>query len=153
MASGFSDAESSTLTSVLDEIIPPSRDGKLPGAGELGLVDYIADAVEKSPDLKPAILEGLSTLQDLSGGRSSDGFSALSKNEKAELLNELATASPAFLPGLTYQTYLGYYQHPRVLEGLGIPGRPPHPKGYELEVGDLGLLDPVRARPKRYREC
>ena len=152
MAFGFSDAETSTLTGVLDEIIPPSRDGKLPGAGELGLVDYIADAVEKSPELKPAILEGLSALEDLSGGRSSEGFCALSKDEKAELLNELATTVPAFLPGLTFQTYLGYYQHPRVMEGLGLPGRPPHPKGYELEMGDLGLLDPVRARPRLYRE-
>ena len=152
MAFSFSDQETRTLSSVLDEIIPPSADGNLPGAGELGLVDFIADAVEKSSDLKPAIMEGLSALENLSGGRSSGGFCGLSKNEKAELLNELATASPAFLPGLIFQTYLGYYQHPRVMEGLGVPGRPPHPEGYELEMGDLGLLGPVRERPKLYRE-
>ncbi len=128
---------------MLDEIIPPSRDGKLPGAGELGLVDYIADAVEKSPELRPAIMEGISALGD---------FTGLAKDEKTRALNELATTAPAFLPGLTFQIYLGYYQHPRVLEGLGLPPRPPHPEGYELETGDLGLLNPVRARPNLYRE-
>ncbi len=143
MAFSFSDQETRTLSSVLDEIIPPSTDGNLPGAGEVGLVDFIADAVEKSPELRPAIMEGISALGD---------FTGLAKDEKTRALNELATTAPAFLPGLTFQTYLGYYQHPRVLEGLGLPPRPPHPEGYELETGDLGLLNPVRARPNLYRE-
>lgn len=143
MAFSFSDQETRTLSSVLDEIIPPSTDGNLPGAGEVGLVDFIADAVEKAPDLRPAIMEGISALGD---------FTGLAKDEKTRALNELATTAPAFLPGLTFQIYLGYYQHPRVLEGLGLPPRPPHPEGYELETGDLGLLNPVRARPKLYRE-
>jgi hypothetical protein len=30
--------------------------------------------------------------------------------------------------------------------------RAPFPKGFELEAGDLSLLDPVRARPKVYRD-
>jgi len=43
--------------------------------------------------------------------------------------------------------------HPRVLEALGHEARPPFPTGYVLEPFDAALLDPVRARPKRYREC
>ena len=38
MAPVFSELEARTLASVLDQIIPPSEDGKLPGAGELGLL-------------------------------------------------------------------------------------------------------------------
>ena len=34
--SGFSSEQERALAGVLDEIIPPSRDGALPGAGELG---------------------------------------------------------------------------------------------------------------------
>ena len=30
---------------------------------------------------------------------------------------------------------------PQVVEGLGLEARPPHPKGYEMEPNDLGLLD------------
>ena len=36
--SGFSRAQERALACVLDEIIPPSEDGRFPGAGELGLV-------------------------------------------------------------------------------------------------------------------
>ena len=38
------------------------------------------------------------------------------------------------------------------MESLGMEARPPFPKGYEVEQGDWSLLDPVRARPKMYRE-
>jgi len=45
---GFSADEQRVLASVLDEIIPPSSDGRLPGAGELGLVSYIEQALQKT---------------------------------------------------------------------------------------------------------
>ena len=40
-----------------------------------------------------------------------------------------------------------------VLVGLGLEPRPPHPKGYELEPGNLDALERVRARGKLYREA
>ena len=54
--------------------------------------------------------------------------------------------------GVLFQTYAGYYQNPAVLEALGLEGRPPHPKGYEIGPDDPQLLDPVRARAPFYRE-
>ncbi len=39
--SRFSDHEERALATVLDQIIPPRSDGRLPGAGELGLVRHI----------------------------------------------------------------------------------------------------------------
>ena len=151
MANGFNEDDARALASVLDQIVPSSGDGRLPGAGEAGLVDYIAKAIEQSPDLAPAIEEGLAALAELSREHGA-AFPELTDEQKTAVMAELGTKAPAFLGGLTYQTYVGYYQHPRVLEGLGVPGRPPHPEGYELETGDLSLLDPVRARPKLYRE-
>ncbi|MEE9606156.1 MAG: gluconate 2-dehydrogenase subunit 3 family protein [Myxococcota bacterium] len=151
-APAFSPAEERALSSVLDEIIPPRPDGRLPGAGELGLVGYIASAVEKAPDLRPALVQGLAALGDLAGRRGSEGFATLSKADKLEVLNEVATAEPAFLPGLIFRVYAGYYQNGRVLEALGMEARPPHPEGYAIEPSDLTLLDPVRQRPKFYRK-
>ena len=149
---GFSPAEERALSSVLDEIIPPRPDGRLPGAGELGLGGYIAGAAEKAPDLRTALVQGLAALGDLAGRRGSEGFAALSKADKLEVLNEVATAEPAFLPGLIFHAYAGYYQNGRVLEALGMEPRPPHPEGYAIEPSDLTLLDPVRQRPKLYRD-
>ena len=147
--SGFSPHEAHALESVLDEIIPPSGDGRLPGAGEAGLVRYIE---QHAPELRPTIAQGLSALDELAAGRGARGFEALSREDKLELLNELATAQPAFLPGLMLQTYVGYYQNDRVLEGLGLEPRPPYPDGYKMEPTDLGLLDGVRRREKLYRD-
>jgi len=45
-----------------------------------------------------------------------------------------------------------YYRDDRVMRSLGLEVRPPYPKGFEVEQGDWSLLDPVRARPKLYRE-
>jgi hypothetical protein len=69
------------------------------------------------------------------------------------VLNEIATTEPGFLPGLIFHTYAGYYQNGRVMEALGLEPRPPHPAGYEMEPGDLTLLEAVRRRPRMYREC
>src|SRR6516162_1999713 len=41
----------------------------------------------------------------------------------------------------------------RVMRSLGLEPRPPYPKGFEVEQGDWSLLDPVRARPKLYRDA
>ena len=152
-ASGFSPDQARALAGVLDEIIPPSADGRLPGAGELGLVGYIEQTLERSPDLLPAIAQGLSVLAELAGRRDARGFPALSEAARLEVLNELATAEPAFLPGLIFHAYVGYYLNDRVVEALGLEPRPPYPKGYAMEASDLTLLDEVRQRPELYRRC
>ena len=149
---GFSPDEIRLLTSVLDEIIPPSDDGRFPGAGALGLAGFVEQTLQKTPELRPVIVQGLSALEDLAGNRGSRGFTALSRQDKLDALNELATTQPAFLPSLILQTYAGYYQNGRVVEALGLEPRPPHPEGYDLEPGDLTLLDTVRRRPASYRK-
>jgi len=150
---GFSRDEERALASVLDEIIPPSGDGRLPGAGELGLAGYIEQTLQQTPEFRPAIAQGLSTLDDLARSRGSERFAALSGQDKLDVLNQLATAQPAFLPGLIFHAYAGYYQNGRVVAALGLEPRPPHPEGYDLEPGDLTLLDRVRRRPEMYRKC
>ncbi len=149
----FSPDEARVLRAVLDEIVPPSADGTLPGAGALGLIARIETTVRETPDLRPAISQGLAALEELAKGRGAASFPELARDARLEVLNELATAAPAFLPALIFQTYVGYYEHPRVMQALGLEARPPHPKGYAMELGDLSLLEPVRERPKMYREA
>jgi hypothetical protein len=138
------------LAAVLDAIVPPRPDG-LPGAGGLGLVAFIEARMAEHPDLRPAVLHGLAALDALARERSGGAFADVPAGERAALLNELASREPAFLPGLIFQTYVGYYQDPRVLEALGVEGRPPFPQGYEVEPFDPGLLEPVRGRDPLWR--
>jgi hypothetical protein len=149
-AAGLSDAQRTALTAVLDAIVPPSADGRLPGAGEIGLADRIEARLGA---MIAFTAHGLDALDALARERGARGFAALAAPERAEVLNAHAAADPGFLPGLIFQTYSAYYEHPRVMEGLGLEPRPPHPKGYALEQPDLdALLAPVRARAKLYRE-
>lgn len=149
----FSADEERVLRSVLDEIVPPSADGRMPGAGEVGLVGPIEQALAAAPELGPVVAAGLSAVDAIARRRNPGGFAALAGRERLEVLDELATQDQAFLPTLTFLTYANYYQDARVLRALGFEPRPPHPRGYEMKPNDLTLLDAVRRRPKMYREC
>ena len=143
----LSEDEQRVLASVLDELVPPSDDGKMPGACQLGLVGYIDAALQKTPELRAMIVQGLADLDASARGRGAPSFAALSRDDKLRLLNEWGFVLP-----LTLHTYTGYYQHPRVIAALGLEPRPPHPEGYKMEPNDPTLLDAVRRRPKLYRD-
>jgi Gluconate 2-dehydrogenase subunit 3 len=149
----LSEDDERLLSSVLNEIIPSARQGKLPGAGDLGLTGFVERFVRTMPVLRPVIEQGLSTLARIAASHDARGFAPLCGEDKLALLDELTTADPAFLPTLTFVAYVGYYQDARVVEALGLEPQPPHPRGYEMEPNDLTLLEPVRRRPKMYREC
>src|SRR5205085_1082797 len=135
-AAGFSADEQHTLSAVLDEIIPPSDDGKLPGAGQLGIGRYIDEALQNLPAVRSMVAQGLAELDDLARRKDAPDFAALSRDGKVQLLNQ-----QGFVFALTFYAYAGYYQDARVLEALGREARPPHPAGYQMEPNDLSLLD------------
>jgi hypothetical protein len=145
---GLSIEQRRTLASVLDEIIPPSADGRLPGAGQVGLDGAIEQALRGMPELRAMIADGLAELERHADSAHGATFAALSSPDKVQLLNQQAFVLP-----LTFQTYVAYYQHPRVTAALGLAQRPPHPEGYAMEPNDPSLLEPVRRRDKMYREC
>ena len=145
---GFTATELATLASVLDEIIPPSPDGRLPGAGEVGVATHVDRALAALPDLRSMVREGLQELEQAAESRHGRRFMALSQPERAAIVAEQSFTFP-----LTLHTYVGYYQAPRVVAALGMEPRPPHPQGYTMEPSDLSLLDPVRKRAPFYRAC
>ena len=155
----LSDAQRAALAAVLDAIIPRSADGRLPGAGELGLARGIEQQLGAMVGFTARSLDALDALArerqaSAEASAEASGFAALGAAARAQVLDAHAAADPGFLPGLVFQAYSAYYQHPRALEGLGLEPRPPHPKGYALDQPDLdALLAPVRARAKLYREA
>lgn len=46
-----------------------------------------------------------------------------------------------------------YYRDDRVMRSLGMEPRAPFPKGFEVEPGDWSLLEPVRTRPRLWRDA
>jgi hypothetical protein len=137
-----------TLASVLDLIIPPSLDGRLPGAGELGLGMKIAAAAASQSVIETA----LESLETKARERGASGFSTLASDARQAVLDEVARDVPTLMPELVAQSIVGYYQDMRVWEAIGLEPRPPYPDGYALPDTDLSILDGVRKRPPFYRE-
>jgi len=142
--------ERATLDIVLDMIVPPSADGRMPGAAEVGVPAYL---FAEAPDTLPMLCQELEELDRRSRGRFARGFAELEEYERKSLIEEMRAQEPSFMSRLSMETLACYYQHDRVLEGLGMEARPPYPKGYQVVQGDLSLLEPVRARGKIYRDA
>ena len=145
MGDPLSTDQRALLAILLDELVPPSEDGRFPGAGALGLAARLEEAAERTPGLRRALGEALGML-------AACGFAALPRPERLLRLQALAQDAPAVFQTLLVHAYRDYYQHPRVVEALGLEPRPPFPKGFEVAPSDLTLLDPVRRRRKMYRD-
>ena len=131
-----------TLGAVLDALIPARQDGSVAAPSELGMIEYVVD---KFGDAASMLEQGMAGVNEFAAGRNAPLDTALLRDYDAEV--------PGLLSGIVFQLYQGYYQHPSVHEALGLEARPPYPKGYELEDGDLSLLDSVRNRGPLYREA
>lgn len=149
-AQTFTSAQRALLDIVLDLIVPPSADGCMPGAAEVGVPAYL---LAEAPDALPGLLQELERLERRALERFARDFAQLAPGERHALVAQLRAEAPAFMSRLAQETLACYYQHDRVLQGMGREARPPYPKGYQVVPGDLSLLDPVRARGKIYRDA
>ena len=139
-----------SLDIVLNMIVPPSADGRMPGAAEVGVPDYL---YAEARDALPELCRELDELDRRSLERFARWFAQLQDRERKPLIEEMRAREPSFMSRLAMETLACYYLHDRVLEGLGMEARPPYPKGYQVVQGDLSLLNPVRERGKIYRDA
>lgn len=143
------EAQAAAAGALLDLIIPPSDDGRMPGASSFDVLGYLH---ESRPELVPAIGEALAYLDRQAQALHDSPFTRLPGEVQAALVSDVRRAQPEFLLPLAQVTATVYYQQDRVLEAIGMEPRPPFPEGYEVQAGDLGLLDPVRRRGRVYKE-
>ena len=68
--------------------------------------------------------------------------------EQVALIESQAEAHPMLIVGVTRYLYLAYYQHPAVLVGIGEPGSPRYPGGFEIDPTDPALMDLLLSRAK-----
>lgn len=149
----LSDAQEDALAPVLDEVIPPREDGRVPGAGALGVAGHVSRSIGFTPDMEPVIVRGLAILERVAKARDARGFAVLSSDDRLAVIGEVLAEEPMFLGMLMFHAYVGYYRDARVLGALGFARRAPHPAGYPVEPSDLAtLLEPVRQRSRLYRE-
>lgn len=136
-----------TLISLLNLIIPPSEDDKMPGAADVDFSTYI-----RNENLLSWIRDGLFSIVDESHNKFGREFSELSGSEQTQLIDSLKRRLFRFFSHLTTEIIKCYYQNNQVLKAIGLEARPPFPLGYQIAEGDLSLLEPVYKRGKIYRD-
>ena len=127
-------------------MIPASAEYDVPGAGDEAIFGEILRSLGRDAGHVIAVLE---TLDAMSDGQ----FVDLGPGRRETVAARLRETGGEALTHLTRIVLQCYYRDDRVMRSLGMEPRPPFPKGFEVEQGDWSLLDPVRARPKLYRDA
>ncbi len=139
----------SLLDAILDELIPPSEDGRIPGAGALGVAEFFPTAEAYAPDPIGAVETILNAV--------SGEFLALPRDEKVAELKRVEAACGQAFETLLRLAYMGYYSRADTRPYFGVGAHPIHPTGYPVERESAALMDqltaPVRARGKAYRDA
>ena len=127
-------------------MIPASTEFAVPGADDATIFADILHSLGRDRDAVGAALDWLA---DLSGGAFSD-LDAAGRQAVADRFLAADAPEVAVFGRVILQCY---YRDDRVVRSLGMEPRPPFPKGHVVEQGDWSLLDPVRARPKLWRDA
>lgn len=152
MATGnrvFTEAQRDLLAGVLNRIIPP--EGPLPGAGDLGLADFIEGLVAAQPQLRRLFIDGLAQIEITAGRDGTAEFQALADDGKDAALREVEASKPEFFEALVRQTYNGYYTDASIFQELGYPESTPG--GTPPELLDERLLEQQRQRAPFWRHA
>ena len=140
----FSPAQRQLLDAVLDRIIP--AEGNRPGAGSLGISEYVESVAVGEPGLIRLFVQGLAAIEIAAAERGPDGFAALSDEVKDDVLRSVEASHGDFFDQLVLQVYSGYYTDLTVFDALGytLPSVPT--PGAKLELLDESLLEAQRQR-------
>ena len=143
----WTEAQRALLDGILDEIIPPSANGRIPGAGALGVADHLLAVADRDPEVRALFEQGLA-----GAGR---GFAGLDGDARRDMLKRLETEEKTFFRALIRHTYMGYYSRSDVRALFGLSPEPTQPRGYDVPPDDAEemaeLLASVRAREPCYR--
>ena len=135
-----------SLRCLAEMMIPASAEYGVLSAADDAILGDILQSVGRDAGHVIAVLQ---TLDAMSGGSFAD-LDPQRRDAIAAQLRETGGESLAYLTRIILQCY---YRDDRVMRSLGMEPRPPFPKGFDVEQGDWSLLDPVRARPKLYRDA
>ena len=135
------------MNALFDLVIPPSASPDMPGAGALDLSPTVATALQADQLLGPLVEAGVQALREAALAELPQGLPGMTPQAGAKVVEAQLTAShPLLIMGLSRYLYPAYYAHPRVLESIGEPPRPPFPEGFDVDATAPELLEKLQAR-------
>jgi hypothetical protein len=149
----FETKDCNLLEGVLNELIPASADGQIPGGGDVGLVTSflpVASRYDSDPDrVVQTVLAAIRVL--------APDFLALPRESRLATLKAVEAQEFEAFARLVRLAYIGYYSRAELRPLFGVSARPVHPLGYNVPREDPDLIQsltaPVRARGRTYRDA
>ena len=138
-------AEAEDFRRLAGVMIPASAEYRMPGADDPVIFADIARSLGRDRD---AVRKALAMLRERCGG----DFARLEAPAAEALAMSFLAAGGGSVAVLGRVVLQGYYRDDRVFRALGLEPRAPFPKGHVLDQGDWSLLDPVRNRPRMWRD-
>jgi hypothetical protein len=135
-----------SLRCLAEMMIPASAEYDLPSAADDAIFADILRSIRRDVAYTIDVLHALDAMSD-------GPFADLDPQRREDIAFQLRKTGGKALTSLTRIILQCYYRDDRVMRSLGMEPRSPFPKGFEVEQGDWSLLDPVRARPKLYRNA
>lgn len=142
----LSPSEQECLLCIVGHMIPASAAYGVPGADDPTIFADMLGSIRRDGEALRMIL---ARVDGAAGGRLADMAFA----DQAALLARLRSDEPGLFGPVEAVVSRAYYRDDRVLKSIGMDARPPFPRGYEVEPGDLSLLEPVRLRGPIYRDA
>ena len=136
----LSEAQRSTLSALLDTLLPANEALEMPSAAEVDFDSYLKNQAE---DLLGVLQQVLAQFDA--------GFAELSPEQRLQLVTAFSEQHPELFMTLLPSVYDCYYQNDRVRQKIGVVTGAVFPQGNELHSGDLSLLDPVIENGDRHR--
>src|ERR1700753_1309937 len=146
MPASLTPTEREDLRVISAMIIPESTEFSVPGADDSAIQNDIIATLGRDSTLVHAALGHLARLAGAP-------LAQLDESRRDAVAKQFRASGGTAAATLVRVVLQCYYRDPRVVRSLGLEPRPPFPKGHTLEQGDWSLLDPVRARPKMWRDA
>tara|TARA_B100000780_G_scaffold264026_1_gene218346 strand:+ start:2241 stop:2690 length:450 start_codon:yes stop_codon:yes gene_type:complete len=145
------DSQNQLLVAILDQLVPANLDKAIPGAGALGVAEFLWTATDYATDPIGTVIRLLDSI-----AAQADNFVILDNASKVAVLKQIEATHKEDFAVLIRLTYMGYYSRADVRPFFGVGVHPIHPKGYHVlrESTELmaELTAPVRKRGPIYRD-
>ena len=139
------------LDLILNEIIPPSEDGRVPGAGQIGVGGSL---LAGGPRPVKNCIETVTGILDAVSAEAQD-FHLLGRDGRVAALKTVERRCPGEFGVFVRAVYMDYYSRPEIRPLFGVGSHPVHPEGYPVEPESeevmARLTEPVRSRGPCFR--
>ena len=150
----WTESEHEILYRILETLVPASKDGKIPSANNILIIEKLKQEAIKDNKFKSLLLDGLKHIKQMLIETGND-LNSIDLRNFTNLICKLEDQKPEFFNAFLRKIYIAYYNQPSIRTHFGLSANPPHPEGYNVPSETIeeisSLVAPVIKRGACYR--